>query len=114
MHPFSHAALLQKAAVASEASALAHEPHGGPERGRGARPGRQAAPFLERLRHVEGAQPAARDENRIGVRRLLARLGGEFDNFILALADSTAAELRNAEALKRAHVKAVVGEEILE
>src|ERR1700691_1807346 len=53
--------LLEKPPIARHTAAFTHQPHGRPKRCRGRRHHGNTVTSLERLRHPEGAQAAARD-----------------------------------------------------
>src|ERR1700683_2638039 len=68
---------------------------------------------LERLRHLEDAQAAARDQNSLGFVRMLNRAVAERDDISLALLARTA-EFKQVEALQREHIDISRGQKLLQ
>ena len=94
--------LFKQAASPGHVSALAHQPHGGPERCLRAGDDRKAAALFERFGDTKRAQTAAGDQDAFGVLRSRHRFLGKRDNIGLALT-ARLAEAQKIEALERQH-----------
>src|SRR5712691_3679204 len=105
--------LLQQPPAAGDVTTLADEPHGRPERRLRARNHRNAVAVFQRLRHAEGAQAAAGDQQAFGPGRLAAGAGGERDDVGFALL-ARLAEPEQAETVERQHLEVVRLEKALQ